>query len=88
MNIHDMTCQIPIDTFRALIQDNKEQIEPTHDRRRHSNILSQRLSTIISPTNGIGSGENTRSRVQSGLNASLGYGNSLLFHRFVNSDLV
>jgi len=83
-----MTCQIPIDTFRTLIQDDKEQIETTHNRRRHSNVLSQRLSTIISPTDGIGSSEDTCSRVQRGLNASLGYGNSLLFHRFVNSHLV
>src|SRR5258708_34500151 len=88
MHIHDVFCYVEVNFLVAFVQDNEKEVETAHDRSRHSNIASKRLFAIIPATDGVCSGKYRSTCVECGMNARLGDRYSLLFHRFMNGDLV
>ena len=64
------------------------QVEPRHDRHRHVDVRFERFGPIIPPMLRVRRGEDGGPRVEVGLDARLRNRYSLLFHRFVNRDLV
>jgi hypothetical protein len=88
MHIYDVFCYVEIDFFVALIQDDEKQVETAHDWGRHRNVSSERLFAIVPATDGVRSSEDGRARVERGVDARLGDRYSLLFHRFMNGNLV
>lgn len=88
MDIDYMFRNIQICLRITLVKHDKEQIKSTHNRRAHLHIRSQRLFAVVPATNGIRSGKNGRSSVESGMNTGFGDRDGLLFHSLVDGDLV
>ena len=88
MDINNMPRYVEIDLFVTFIQDNEKEVETTHDRSSHRNVPSERLLAIVPATDGVCGRQNGCARVECGVNASFGDGYGLLFHGFVDSDLV
>ena len=88
VNADDMLCQVTVDLLVALIENDEEKIETRHNRRGHVDVGTKSCLAVVTTSNGVGSSENTCSSVESGLDTSLGDGDSLLFHSFVNSNLI
>jgi hypothetical protein len=88
MNVDDMLRQMQIDLLVALIQHNKEQIEPRHDRRTHRDVRPQTHLPVVPPPYRVRRRQDGRSRVEGRLDARFGDGDRLLLHGFVNGDLV
>ena len=84
----DVLCEMAINLLVALVQDDEEEIETRHDGGRHVDVGPKRGLAVITPTDRVCCCEDTRARVQGGLNARLGDGDGLLFHGFVNGDLI
>jgi len=88
MNADDVLSEIPIDLLVALVQDDEEQIEPRHDGSTHSDVGSKGHLPVVPSSDGVGSGEDGRSSVEGRLDSSFGDRDGLLFHGFVNGDLI
>lgn len=88
MDIDDMLSDVQIHRLIALIEHDKEQVESTHNRRTHGDIGSQAHLSVVPSADRVCSGQNGRSCVQRGLNTGLGDTDRLLFHGFVNRDLI
>ncbi|KAH3660537.1 hypothetical protein OGAPHI_007123 [Ogataea philodendri] len=83
-----MVCQLRVHSLVTFVQNNKEQVESRHDRRSHGQIALQTNFRVVSSSNRVSSGQYGGSGVQGGLNTGLGDGDCLLFHGFVDSNLV
>ena len=88
MYIDDVPRKLQVCTLVALVQHDEEQIESAHDRRAHSYVSPQAGLAVIPPTDGISGREDRCTRVERSLDASFGDGDGLLFHRFMDRDLV
>lgn len=88
MNVYDMLRYVQIRFLVALIENDKEEIETTHDGCAHSDISSQSLFAVVSSTDGIGSSKDRCPRVERCMDTSFGNGYRLLFHGFVDGNLV
>lgn len=88
MHIHDMFRYVEVNFFVTFVQDDEKQVETAHDWSRHRNVSSKGLFAIIPATDGICSGKYGRTCVECGMDARLGDGYSLLFHRFMNGNLI
>lgn len=88
MHVDNMLGNIQISPLVALIQDHKEQIKSTHDRRAHLYIGTEGLFPVVATANRVSRRENGCTSVKSGMDTSFGDGNGLLFHGFVDGDLV
>ena len=88
MDVDDVVCDLDVGRLVAFVEDHEEQIETTHNRRAHRDILTQRLSPVIPTANRVGRREDGRTRIERRVDASLRNRDSLLFHGFVNGDLV
>lgn len=88
MNADDVLSEIPIDLLVALVQNDEEQIEPRHDGCTHSDVGSEGHLPVVPSSYGVGGGEDGRSSVEGGLDSSFGDRDGLLFHGFVNGDLI
>lgn len=88
MHIDDMLSNVQIDRLVALIEHDKEQVESTHNRRTHGDVGSQAHLSVVPSADRVCSGQNRRSCVQRGLDTGLGDTDRLLFHGFVNGDLI
>lgn len=88
MHGHDVFCYVEVNFFVAFVQDDEKQVETAHDWSRHRNVSSKRLFAIVPTTDGVCSGKYGRTCVECGVDARLGDRYSLLFHRFVNGNLV
>lgn len=51
----------------AVVHQDEEEIEATHDGSGQVDVLLQTLAAIVAPTDGVGSGEDGRASVQGGL---------------------
>jgi len=74
--------------FIAFVKDDEKQIETGHDRGGEVEIRFERFGFIISPSNGIRRSEDGGSCVEGRLDASLGNGDGLLFHGFMDGNLI
>ena len=83
-----MLSNVFVDRFVAVVLQNEEQVETGHNGRRDVDIQPQRLAVVVASTSGICRCENRSARVQRRLDARLGDTYCLLFHRFVDSNLV
>src|SRR5258707_877882 len=72
----------------ALVKNNKEQIKTRHDRSGHVDVSSESCLSVITTADRIRCSQDGCSGIQSCLNTSFCYRNSLLFHGFVNSHLI
>ena len=88
MDVDDMLGNMEIDVLVALVEHDKEQIEPRHDGRRHGHVRPKRHLPVVPPSDRVGRGEDGRPRVESCLDAGFGDRDSLLLHCLVNGDLV
>ena len=88
MDINNMLRYVEIDLLVTFIQDDEKEVETTHDRSSHRNVPSKRLLAIVPATDGVCGGKNGRARIECGVNTRLGNGYGLLFHGFVNGNLV
>ena len=88
MNIDDVSCDVEVDIFVTLVKDHKEEIEPRHDRSRHGHIGLEGHFPIIPSPNRVGSCQDRSSSVERSLNTGFRNRDGLLFHRFVDGDLV
>src|SRR5216683_7440963 len=88
MHIDDVLCNVEVNLFVAFVQNDEKQVETTHDWSCHRNVSSKSLLAIIPATDGICSSKNRRTRVECGVDTCLGDRYGLLFHRFMNGNLV
>lgn len=88
MDIHYMLRDIQIRLRVTLIQHHKEQIKATHNWRAHLQICPERLLPIVPPPNRVCRSEDGRACIERGVDTGFGNRNCLLFHRFVDGDLV
>jgi len=88
VNVDDVPRKVGVDLLIAFIQYHKEQIETTHDRSAHLQVRSETLLSVVPSTDRIGRGEDRRASIEGGLDTCFGDGNGLLFHCFVDCDLV
>lgn len=88
MHIHDVFRYIEVNLFVAFVQDDEKQVETTHDWSRHRNVSSKRLFAIVPATDRVRSGKDGRACVECSVDARLGDRYGLLFHRFMNGNLV
>jgi len=88
MDVYDMLRDVEVRLGVTLVQNHEEKIKTTHDRGAHLEIGAQGLLTVVSPTDGIRGSQNRSSGVQCCVNACFGDRDSLLFHCFVNCNLV
>jgi len=88
MDVHDMFCDVQVRLRIAFIEDNEEEIETTHNRCAHHKVGPQGLFSVISAPYRVGSGQDGGASIQSGMDACLGDRYGLLFHSFVDGDLI
>lgn len=88
MHIHDMLRNVQIDRLIALVKNDEEQVETTHNRRTHCDVGPQAHLSVVPSANRVGCSKDGRSRVQCRLDTGLRDADRLLFHSFVNGDLV
>lgn len=88
MDIDNVFRDTQIGPWVAFVENHEKQIKSTHDWRAHLNVSSQRPFAIIPPSDGVCGGENGCPCIECCVYASLGYGDGLLFHGFVNGHLV
>lgn len=88
MHINNMVRQAPIHSLIRLVADNEEQIESTHDRSAEIEVCAECGFGVVSSSNRVSCCENTRARVEGCVDAGLCDGDGLLFHGFVDGDLV
>ena len=88
MHIHDVFCYVEVNFFVAFVQDDEKQIETTHDWSCHRNVSTKRLFAIIPAANGVRSCKYGRPCVECGVDARLGDRYGLLFHSFMNGNLI
>ena len=48
----------------ALVDENEEEIEATHDRRRHVDVLLERLAAVVASAHRVRRRQDRRARVQ------------------------
>ena len=88
MDIDDVLGNVQIDPLVALVQDHKEQIKSTHDRRAHGKVCPERFFPVVSSADGIRSRQNRCPGIERSMDTSFGDGYRLLFHGFVNGNLI
>lgn len=88
MNVDDMSSEVEVHIGIALVQDNEEQIEPRHDRGTHGDVGAETLLAVVPSSDGVGGGENGSTSIESCLDTSFGDRDRLLFHGFVDGDLI
>ena len=88
MHIDDMLRYSEIDRLVAFVQDDEEEVETRHDRCTHGYVGSQADLAVIATSDGVGRCEDRSTGVEGCLNTSFGDRDGLLFHSFVNGDLV
>ena len=88
MHVNDVPCNIEVVFITLLIDNYKEEIKSTHDRRRNVNIVVKRASPIVSAMNRVGSGQDRSTSIQGGMDTGLSDRDSLLLHGFVDGSLI
>lgn len=88
MRFDDMRCQVEVDLLVTFIQHDEKEIEPRHDRRTHGDVSPQAHLAIIPSSDWIRRREDRRPRVQRRLDSGFRNRDCLLFHRFMDSDLI
>ncbi|KAI6768007.1 hypothetical protein HG530_006016 [Fusarium avenaceum] len=88
MDSNNVFCQVAIDLLVALVEDDEEEIETRHNRCRHVDVGAESCLAVVATTNRVSSSKNTCSGVKSGLDASLCDRDGLLFHGFVDGNLI
>ena len=88
MDIDDVPRKLQVRVLVALVQHDEEQIESAHDWRAHGYVNPQAGLAIIPPADGVSGGKDRRACIERSLDPSFGDGDGLLFHRFVDRDLV
>ncbi len=87
-NEHSLSVRRGITHIVTFVNENKEEIETRHDGCRHSDILTKGPRSIVSATDRVGSRQDRCARIQGCFDACLGDRDCLLFHGFVNGNLV
>lgn len=72
----------------ALVEDDEEEIEARHDGGGHVDVGAQGGFAVVAASHGVGGREDGGARIEGGLDAGFGDGDGLLFHGFVDGDLV
>ena len=88
VDVHDVFRDVQVAFLVALVEYNEEQIETTHDRSSHGNVRAQALLPVVPTTDRVRCCEDGGPSVEGGVNSGFGNGNCLLFHSFVNSNLI
>jgi hypothetical protein len=88
VHVNDVPCNIEVVFITLLIDNYKEGIKSTHDRRRNVNIVVKRASPIVSAMNRVGSGQDRSTSIQGGMDTGLSDRDSLLLHGFVDGSLI
>lgn len=88
VHIDNVFRDIQIRLLVAFIQHNEEQVETTHDGGGHSDVRAKGLLAVVAATDRIRRSKNGGTRVQRGMDAGFGNRDRLLFHGFVNGNLV
>lgn len=83
----DVLRDIEVGRLVALVQHHEEEVEPAHDGRADLHVGLEGLGAVVAPVQGVGRGQDGRPSVQGGLDAGLGDGDRLLFHRLVDGHL-
>ena len=71
-----------------LIQHHEEQIETRKEGVGKANVLLNAPAAVVLTIDGVGGGQNRAPGIETGVDASLGNGDSLLLHGLVDSDTV
>ena len=88
MDVNNMLRYVEIDLLVTFIQDDEKEVETAHDRSSHRDVPSKRLLAIVPATDRVCGGKNGCACVECSVNARFGDGYGLLFHGFVDGDLV
>ena len=88
MDVDNVLGEMAVDGFVAFVKDDEEEIEAAHDGRAHVDVGPERGFAVVAPADGVGGREDAGARVERGLDAGFGDGDGLLFHGFVDGDLV
>eukprot|EP00354_Favella_ehrenbergii_P002548 CAMPEP_0170463488 /NCGR_PEP_ID=MMETSP0123-20130129/8581_1 /TAXON_ID=182087 /ORGANISM="Favella ehrenbergii, Strain Fehren 1" /LENGTH=127 /DNA_ID=CAMNT_0010728933 /DNA_START=891 /DNA_END=1274 /DNA_ORIENTATION=+ len=71
-----------------LVEDNEEEVETRHDRRRDVDVEAERLRAVVAASYGVRRGQDRGASIEGGVDASLGNRDGLLLHGLVNGHLV
>lgn len=88
MDVDDMGSDGKVGILVAFVKDDEEEVESRHDGSRHGDVGTETDLAVVSPSDGVGCGKDGGARVEGSLDARFGDGDRLLFHRFVDGDLV
>ena len=88
VNTNNVLSQMAVDSLVALIQYDEEEIETRHDGRRHVDVRAQRCLAVVASADRISRSKDRGTGVEGGLDAGLSNRDCLLFHSFVDSDLI
>ena len=81
----EMRGQLPVQRLDRLVQDEIDQVEAGEQRGRELQVLHDGEIGVVARIDGIGGGEDRRTRVQRADNARFRDGNGLLLHGFVQN---
>lgn len=88
VDVDNVFGEVPVDALVAFVEDDEEEVEAAHDWRAHVDVGPQRCFAVVAPADRVGGREDAGSSVERGLDAGFGDGDGLLFHGFVDGDLV
>lgn len=83
-----MSCDMEVVFVVLFIKDDEEQVETRHDWGRDVDVVAERLGTVIPTSDWIGSSQDRGTGIERGVDSCLGDRDGLLFHSFVNGNLI
>ena len=88
VDVDDVPGQVPVHALDAVVQHHEEEVEAAHDGRAHLHVAPECLLAVVAAADRVGGREDAGAGVQGGLDAGFGDRDGLLFHGFVDGDLV
>lgn len=88
MHAHNMSCDTLVTTALVVIPNNEDHVKTGQNGGLEVNVFSWCFQIIISPEDRVCGGQHRCPRVEDRGNTSLGNGDSLLLHGFVNGNPV
>lgn len=83
-----MVGEVAVDCFVGVVADDEEEIESTHDGGAEVEVGPEGGFGVVAAADGVCGGEDRGTGVEGGVDACFSDGDGLLFHCFVDGDLV
>lgn len=88
MYAHNVSCNVLVTIPIVVILHDEDHIETRQDSSLEVDILPWCFEVIVPTKDRVCGGQDGRSRIQNGRDTCFGNGDGLLFHGFVDGDLV